>query len=220
MNIVLIVRCWNRPEYLKATLTSLLKSDIDKCSRRIIYDDGSTDEETKKILNDPEFVNIPNKNFEVVFGKHSGCNRSYLAALDKVGPCDYICTVDNDVEVVTDFISKCVQIYEEAYLEFNTRDMLLTGFNPTNAHKNCIRKYKSFYTKVSCGGVHYFFHNEFKPFIYSHWSRSLDWGVCKTMHAKKLPLICTNIGILQHIGQKGLYSNPKGYNRDDKFVSC
>ena len=45
-NIVFLIRSFNRPEYLKDTLTSVLKSDIDLCFKRYIYDDGSSDPET------------------------------------------------------------------------------------------------------------------------------------------------------------------------------
>ena len=42
MNIILLVRSFNRPQILKMIIKSLLNSNIDKCMKRYIYDDCST----------------------------------------------------------------------------------------------------------------------------------------------------------------------------------
>jgi len=57
LNIVLLVRSYKRSHYLEQTLASLLESDIDICSKRYIYDDGSPeDDKAIQILKDPAFI--------------------------------------------------------------------------------------------------------------------------------------------------------------------
>lgn len=216
--VILLVRSYNRPEYLKNTLMSLLDSDIHMCSKRIIFDDCSNDPEVFKILHDPKIINVPDKEFEIVYtNKNVGCRRSFVEALQQLPDCDYICSVDDDVNVSVSFIDTLLTTYQEAFVMFKTHNMLVTGFNPTNAHLNSIQKYPNFYIKKSCGGVHYFFHNSFKSFVIDKWKCNADWGVCNAMMSLKYPLVCLNKGVVQHVGQSGLFSKATRYDNDANF---
>ena len=137
MDIVLLIRSYNRPEYLKKTLESVLKSDIDLCIKRYIYDDGSDNTETINILNNEKYVNINSKEFEVIFNdKNVGCKQSYINALtylkEKHSNNCLICTIDNDVNIKSNFISQTVNKYMEAYIFYNHDKILFTGFNSSN----------------------------------------------------------------------------------------
>lgn len=218
--IVLLVRSYNRPNYLKETLKSLIQSDIHTCSKRIIFDDCSDDPQVYEILHDPLLVNVPGKEFEIMYPtKNLGCKRSYLEAITRLPNCDYICTVDNDVHVADSFINLLLTTYEDAFDVYKTRNMLVTGFNPTNAHQTCIKQHTTFYTKHVCGGINYFFHYDFKKYILEQWANNNDWGVSNNMFSKKYPLVCLNTGVIQHIGQIGLHSGSgkKGYDYDANF---
>lgn len=221
--IILVVRNYNRPEYLKKTLESLLKSDIDKCEKRYIYDDCSTDEETKLILNNEKYINVENKEFSVIYNNNNeGCKKSYLNALNYIkehnNDCHYICTVDNDVQVKEHFISTLFNEYNKAFDIFNHTNILFTGFSPTNAHVNMIQSYDSFYTKQSFGGVNYFFHRAFLDFIYTYWDHDLDWGIVHEMVNRNYPQCCTTVSCLNHLGLYGL-SSCGSCDNDSNFIN-
>ena len=59
--VIFLMRNYNRPEYLKKTLSHLDNSDIDLCFKKIIYDDASDDKEVLKLLN-----NYKNK-YDIIF---------------------------------------------------------------------------------------------------------------------------------------------------------
>ena len=158
MNIILLVRSYNRPEYLQQTLLSLLKSDINLCMKRYIYDDGSDNKDVETILNNKTNTNVKNKEFIVIKNKENrGCRLSYTDALqyiknDNITYSNYtICTLDNDVIVKNNFISELNKYYNITLKVFNTYNILLTGFNPSNAHLNKLKQYNGFYTKETIG---------------------------------------------------------------------
>lgn len=218
--VAFLIRSFNRPNYLRETLTSVLQSDIHICTGRFIYDDGSSDPAVHELLDDPQYTQVPGKEFVVVKGeKQLGCKNAYIAALRAISAdYDYICTVDNDVHVKKTVIQTFLDTYDTAFSTFRTRNMLLTGFTPSNAHKNIIKKYPTFHVKRSCGGVSYFFHTHFKSYILDKWQSALDWGVCNDMARNGYPLVCVNNGIVQHIGKHGLYSHGENaYDNDQAF---
>lgn len=217
--IALLVRSYNRPHYLRETLSSLLKSDIDICVHRYIFDDCSSDPEVHAILSDLSLVSVPGKAFTIIKGSiNVGCRASYLKALQSITKdCDYICTLDNDVLVKENLITALLQVYEDAFSIFNTHNMLVTGFNPTNAHKTCTSTFETFYRKTTCGAVNYFFHASFQKFVYRHWKKHLDWGVCSSMKKSAYPLICSNTSVVQHIGKTGLWSSDVDWDHDEQF---
>jgi len=224
MKIVLLVRSYNRPNYLRDTLDSLLRADIDICCERVIYDDCSSDPEVIRVLTDPTRVNVPGKEFSIIQRSlNIGCKQSYIDALNVLKNYDFICTVDNDVHVKPHFISTMISTYNDAYTLYGTNDMLLTGFNPSNSHRNCVETYETFYRKRSCGGVSFFFHKSFEPFVVSAWGGGtfgdMDWGVVLSMEKCNYPLLCTRPGVVQHFGAHGLHSSSGGFDHDDMFGS-
>ena len=50
MNIILLIRSYDRGNYLINTISSIIKSDINLCDKRYIYDDNSKDKIVKEIL--------------------------------------------------------------------------------------------------------------------------------------------------------------------------
>ena len=46
MKVVILIRSYNRPNYLKKTLNSLFKSDLTNVNNIYIYDDNSNDIKT------------------------------------------------------------------------------------------------------------------------------------------------------------------------------
>lgn len=216
--VALIVRSYNRPAYLRETLDSLLRADIDLCCERLIYDDGSTDPEVKSLLCD-SITNVPGKAFSIVQGSvNVGCKHSYIIALNALtSSYDFICTVDNDVHVKPNFVSTLLRTYQDAHRVYGTKNILLTGFDPSNAHLNSLETHETFYRKKSCGGVSFFFEKSFKPFIIDAWNLNLDWGVVHMMSRYKFPIVCTKPGVVQHIGAHGLNSSGTRFDQDESF---
>lgn len=219
-NITLLIRSYNRSEYLKNTLESLQKSDIYLCNEIIIYDDCSEDKELIDLLNNYKFINNIHKNIKVIISnKNEGCKKSYISALDKISKnSNLIITIDNDVIVTKNFISEIVRGYKESYFIYNTTNFLLTGFNPTNAHLNKIYDNYITYRKKTCGGINFIFHINFLHFIKKYWNINLDWSVVDNMLLNNYPLLCLKKGVINHIGKIGLYSNNDSYDYDNTFT--
>lgn len=223
MKVILLLRSYERPTYLKHTLVSLLKSDINLCIKRYIYDDGSKNNNVLNILNNNNLINKKGKEFKIIKKINKGCKESYISALkyienDNSNISDYfICTIDNDVIVKPNFILSLCFFYNKAFEVFKTNNMLLTGFNPTNAHLNNIKQYNGFYRKNTAGAINFFFHIKFLNFIIQSWLFELDHGVNKCMIKNDYPLLCLNKGIINHIGQHGLWSNKFFFDFDSNF---
>lgn len=217
MKILLLVRSYNRPDFLKATLNSLVKSDIDHCVRRMIYDDGSSDKRVKNLLTQPELIKVPGKEFRVVRGKKNlGCKKSFLKALHKANlkGIHMICSIDNDVLVRPNWIQTQIKVWKQARCQLRKPPRLLTGFNPSNAHLKILSRHKGFVCRESCGAVHWFFPKSMVPFIKKHWRRAVDWGVVRKMERRGMPLIGIIPGCVQHVGSYGLHAGDGVYDQD------
>lgn len=227
MDIVLLIRSYNRPEYLEKTLESVLKSDIDLCIKRYIYDDGSNNAETISILNNETYIDSPLKEFEVILNdKNVKCKQSFINALtylkEKHSNNCLICLIDNDVNVKSNFISQMVTKYTEAQQFYNHNKIIFTGFNSSNTHKNNKNyeennQFEDFYRKTSMGAVNFTFHSSFIDDIISAWSKRVDWGVVRYMNNNNYPMLCFKKSILNHIGEKGLWSRNGRYDHDKDF---
>lgn len=217
--IALVVRSYNRPEYLRATLTSLLQSDIHLCHERLVYDDASESKDLANVLRDPKLVSVPNKTFRVLRGtQNQGCQASFSTALRCLSSTStMVCILDNDVVVRPDFIQRLCAGYTEAWTLYGTHRMLLTGFNPTNAHLNVVKTFDLIYRKRTCGGVHLFFSRQFLPYVLTQWARKLDWGLVEQMERDNVPLLCLKQGALNHVGRQGLFSSDERHDHDASF---
>ena len=65
MKISILIRSYNRPNYLIKTLKSLFKSDLTNVNNIYIYDDNSNDKRTINILNNIKYK----KNIKIIKGK-------------------------------------------------------------------------------------------------------------------------------------------------------
>lgn len=225
MNVVLLVRSYERPSYLRKTLESLLESDIDLCIKRYIYDDGSVNKTVLDIFNNENLINKKGKEFKIVRSNNMGCKQSYIKALNLIKNDNnniedyFICTLDNDVIVKPDFISKLNYFYLKAFDIFKTNNILFTGFNPSNTHLTKIKEYDGFYRKKTAGGINFFFHIKFLNFIVNSWQiGDNDHGVNQYMIKNNYPLLCLNKGVINHIGKHGLWSNGINYDFDRNFT--
>jgi len=228
MKVILLIRSFDRPEYLKETLESILNSDIDLCIERYIYDDNSSNLDTLNILNDKRYLDIKGKKINVIFNKQNvGCKQSFTDALTYIKSnhkeeC-FLCTIDNDVVVKKNFIALLMENYDKAYKYYKHNNIILSGFNSSNSHNKKNKNYKensefdTFYRKTTIGAVNFFFHTKMIDEIITSWSKRVDWGVMMYMDKHKYPILCLKKSNLNHIGVNGLWSKNGRYDHDENF---
>ena len=180
--ILLLMRSYNRPEYLSKSLESLGKSDINICYKKFIYDDKSN-KPTIDILKKYE------KDYEVIYNNKNYKQKSMVKFLNLIQSknidFEYICYVDNDVEVKSNFIETCYNIFELIKREQKMPNdkILLTGFNSDRTHKT-IKSFDKYVEKNTIGGIHMFFHKSLLNDIKLWWDKNKDWGVVKGLKNK------------------------------------
>ena len=215
MEILLLIRSYNRPEYLETTLNSVLNSDLSLCKYKYIYDDCSNDITTINLL---EYYK---SSFNIIINdNNSGCKGSYCRALKYIKKKHnniLIITIDNDVIVKKDWITILSNVYKNVYKKYNNHDILLSGFNSSNSHQKIIEKYDIYNIKKSIGGVNFVFHYNFIDFILNNWNNNEDWGVVNKMNKRKFPIICLKESVVNHIGKHGLHSKETKFDTDYNF---
>ena len=220
-NLLIAMRSYNRPEYLLNTINNLKKADIELCQTFIIYDDHSSDNETISILNNKDLLTFgDNRTMEVIFNNRNyGVFVSYINLLDYVityySDHTYILIIDNDIDMKTDFLSLYDSIYQECISEFNTNQIVLSGFKPTNAHLNNEKKYyTNFHTRYSVGAVCYYFSFDFITTIKQGWIENSDFGVSSIIdRTDNNYFCCVNKSLVNHMGVWGTWSH--GYCDND-----
>lgn len=212
--VLFLMRSYNRPEYLKDTLASIAQSDMaEYCSRRIIYDDASTDALVRGILNDYKDT------YEFLLHCQNLRQKSMVALLDYVrenvdpSTYDHICYLDSDATVRADWLRICNWTYEEIQRkqELPTDKFVLTGFNTVNHPIETV--YKGYARKKSIGGIHMYFHRDMLQKIRDWWDINRDWGVVDGLKAEGGQLYCCYPGVVQHIGKYGDNSRPGKYDK-------
>jgi mannosyltransferase OCH1-like enzyme len=212
--ILLLIRSYNRPEYLSKTLKSLEKSDIDLCFKKFIYDDNSN-KTTLDILQKYE------KDYEIIYNDTNYKQKSMVKFLNLIQNknlnFDYICYVDNDVKVKYNFIQTCFKTFELIKKEQNLSNnkILLTGFNSNRTHKK-MNTFDKYIEKQSIGGIHIFFHKSLLNDIKLWWDKNEDWGICDGLKNIGGRIFCTKPSIVEHIGVNGY--NSHGDDNYDKSI--
>lgn len=201
-----IVPIYNRPEYLTLTLESLAESELENTI--IVLIDDNSNEETTQIVRDFSIEEVPiikifkkeNKNMY-----HSLKIGWYL--LKKLG-CKYICNIDSDVLVTSDWLLLLETTYEKS-----EKKPLLTGFNTTSNNHTNISETDSYYEKLTVGGVNLFFDScyvdEFSKLLTD---RMWDYNLSHYCRKNRIPLLCTKPSVIQHIGYYGLNANKNNFD--------
>ena len=231
--IFVAIRSYNRPEYLKRTLDSLANTDLTPISKLWIYDDGSTDKNTLDILKqhpitDKDITSV------VLNTENKGCRYSYLDLLEAMFDAhksgEYFCIIDNDVEFASDAFLYLNKSYEECRKVFPVETefpVLLSGFCPTNSHKDSgnylstyITSNKYFKERYCVGAVCYMFDKPSYQTIYDGWiSGDNDWGVCEHIKQKNGHMCVTSRTVVNHFGAIGENSNlTQPYDTDVHFM--
>lgn len=133
MKISVIIPCYNYGKYIWEAVNSVLSQSLQDFEV-IIVDDGSSDEETKKILDDinhPKIKLIRTANQGLAMARNTGIKESrgeYICCLDaddKIAP-EYLeksCAIlDTDIEKKIGFINPWVQLFEDSNEIWKTGD--------------------------------------------------------------------------------------------------
>ena len=222
--IVVLVRSFNRPTYLKHTLYSLEESEKMRPVRDaqyVIYDDGSTDARTLETL---DARGRRGGAFRVVRrARNVGCRQSYLDALAYLraewGGASHFCIIDNDVDVVPGWLDALRRCYADAEKKWPGERVLLSGFNPSNSHLNTQYDIQeNIHQRRTVGAVCFYFSAACIPDIARGWSINDDWGVNDIFHKEPGYRMCgINRSVVNHVGVHGLHSSPEGCDHDAEF---
>ena len=156
-----------------------------------------------------------------------GINDSMIKGFQFLYPkCDFLVTLDSDVELKRDWLIKLNEAYEEGKRVFpNAKDFLVTGFNCTSTCTHKIKKtYPKFHTKNTIGGINMFYHKNIYNNIIDSIRRSKkgknhgwDWGVCHYCNTHNIPILVTNPSVVQHIGITGVNSRGRRVDMAEDF---
>lgn len=219
MKFHLALTTYNRADALKSSLRSLAKTEIVNENPVLhIYDDCSTDWSVKAIIDD--FVEKTAGKFEVkphINQQNIGCDRNMCQAISNTfaeSGSDPVITIDSDV------------LYNRNWLKFMEDANVEMINNPKigaiTAYDSCVHQVKGSYNhflneKGSIGGLCALLNKEvFSKLIEVN---SWDWEFVKICKENGYLLLCSKMGLIQHIGMFGAHS-PDGrmYDFSHSFV--
>ena len=208
----IVLCCYNRPKYLKRTLTSLSKSNLHN-SILCIIDDYSKDIQTIQLIDDFKLSGV--KIIKYRNTRNIGIQGSLMKGFDLLyARCTYLLNIDSDVIMKKNWL----QQLDSTYLNYQSifrKNCILTGFNCTSTCQHyIIKEYDRFYVKKSIGGINMYFTSK----LYINYIRTIllrskknygwDWKVVRFANSHNIHLISTKPSVIQHIGTHGL--NSKG----------
>ena len=221
--IVVLIRSFNRPQYLEDTLSSIEDSQQGSPppdAQYVIYDDGSTDARTRRALD----ACARGGTFRVVRrARNAGCRQSYLDALAYLraawGGASHFAIMDNDVDVAPGWLGTLRRCYAAAEKKWPGELILLSGFNPTNSHQGTQYDIQEdIHQRATVGAVCYFFSAACIPDVERGWRANEDWGVNDLFHSEPNHRMCgTNQSVVNHVGVQGLHSRPDECDHDAEF---
>ena len=226
--LVVLIRSFNRPLYLRRTIRSIRESGIRRRLENVsfvVYDDGSEDPWTLLLLRQISKL----MGFSVVTQINKGCALSYLDALRYLSvnwsKCDYYVVMDNDLVVSRHWLESMESAYVEAERCWPDKYILLSGFHPTNAHlHNKFDVRVLFHQRETIGAACFMFARRTLPEVMRGWSLLgpngilEDWGVNYIFHTSDAHrLACLNKGVINHIGIVGCNSTPELHDVDRGF---
>lgn len=198
MKVAILLTCFNRPEYLRQCLWSLERADLSHIDEICIWDDASTNEETKRLINDY----MPSNGMLSIMGNENNCGikvsllrgYEYLWSLG----CDIVINIDSDAIVRPDFVDRLLGNYSAC--------KLLTGFHSTTKNANGSERHKiinelgTIYVKESVGGINfcidkYAYENYIKPALNK--PGNFDHNACLLAPGN---VWCLKESVIQHIG--------------------
>lgn len=197
----LIIPIYNRPEYLKRCLESLLKADV-RLDYIILINDASNNPETIQLFNNfiyrCEVIKIDNKhNVGIKENLKKGYNLAFALG------CDIAMHLDSDIIVKPNFV--------EVLLSLQSRfpDNIICGFNSTNINKDgtlrnpIVCEYEDYIEKMFANGPNLCLNSyTYEKYVYPALFEDGNWDYNTSLHCQKakLPIIVAKPSVVQHIG--------------------
>lgn len=217
--IGIVLSAFNRPEFLCQTLRDLQDRPFGpNIHVELVIIDDCCDPEAERLIDTFHLHDI--LIIRVRLPRNCGIANalSFGWGLLLNRDCDYLCNIDSDVLLKSNWIKTLYDTYHSARKSLDTENIVVTGFNANN--HPIIKKHRTFYVKKSIGGINLFFPTKmYKKYICSslndgnHW----DWSLVKILNRNKFPMVCTKPSVIQHIGINGLNSDPDCYDFADDF---
>ena len=201
--MIFVMTTFNRPEYVRRTLDSLAYSPIYDNDVLYIFDDAS-DKATTDIIID--FTHSVYKNIFAHFrpkhlGIHTNCTQSLLEAMDR-SKSDYAFNIDSD----TIFHPKwrdALEKYTQALDIYNNPVGALSLFN-TISHPVISDAGNGLLLKKSVGAFGSLFRKEpINTLVDMKVDKDWDWVYLEEVKKLGLPIYCSKLSFLEHIGQIG-----------------
>lgn len=197
MRVSLIITTFNRPEYLSRCFQSLKAADLSGLDSIIIVDDGSTDPDTRKLINEFSYegANI----LRVLKNHNSGIKNSLILGYSMAFPqADIVMNLDGDAIVRADFVSKLIALKKQF------PDNIVSGFNTTVLNRNpIISEHDGYYKKKYCSGINMVINKEeFEKYLSPSLKEPHNWDfeTSKKHLADGKEVIVSKPSLLQHIG--------------------
>lgn len=189
METAICIPTFNRPEYLRQTLESLMPCLTDEFV--VITDDNSTDMQVIRVI----FEYLGDyKNKMIIRHPNFGIARSMKIAIENCKDKDVIISLDSDFIVHKDFIKVLTKLVTE------NPENIITSFNATS-HK-VIKELQDRYLKQTIGGGNIAFTwgtytKYIQPILTNN---AWDWQMCDMVKKAGKMFICTKPSLCQHIG--------------------
>jgi len=214
-NVVLLIRSYKRPEYLKQCLDSLKEVDLDFFYQKIILDDNSQDDKLIPLYD--EFIRL---GFKIKVNLENEKQNSFVSCLGLVSVKNkYILYLDNDMIVKKDIHLQLLDAYCRIKTELSLEDnkILLSAFDCNESRHKIIKNYKDYNEKKTIGGANLFFHISLINKFQKWWLMRKDWGICENLIKEKGRIFTTKKSYAQHIGATGSNSKNLKYDTAKNF---
>lgn len=199
--MIIGIKTYNRPDYLKRSMESLKKSNLPENTIIIIKDDCSTDKKTIDIINNVKFLNKIQK-IVIKNSSHEGVDknsRTLFKYCFKKTESNYIIVLNDDIIYNANWYYKMMDAKESIK---NEKIGMLTCFN-TKAHRG--KKYNNIVNiNSSVGGMCLIIHRNI-ALSKEVQKEGTGWDhnavrLCKTIEYKMFSTIQSYV---EHIGLKG-----------------
>lgn len=229
-NFGCVISTYNRKQILEKTLTSLSKSFTPDNILFVFVDDNSVYDNYFDINQDYLYYKKNN---------NLGISNSLAIGWDIIWNLNipYMLNIDSDVLLSVNWLSKILNTHK-----LFKENIITTGFNGSNHF--IVESNDKYFLKKSIGGINLFFNRQLYPTVRKsltsleyipndlesidpkiyggnpklhHKYVGWDWSLMTICDEKKIKRICTNPSVVQHIGDFGLTSSPKKFEKSSDF---
>ena len=208
MKVGLLLVTYNRTEYLKQCVDTLINSDLTKLDLLYCLDDYSTEDTYTEIIRLKH--NISDK---ISFRRSKNSENMNIHNCLKIGfdylynhGFDVMINIDSDVIVRKEWLENILRLQDRFPND------IISGFN-TRSHP-IIKSHSDYHIKKTVGGINLAFSKEtYKSVIEpSLTGVDWDWKVCKKISEYKIKFIVSKPSVINHIGANSTLRKGPGHD--------